>query len=119
MHEFSIVQSLMKSIEEHAAREQAEAVTRVVLRVGPLAGVVPHLLKTAFDTFKERSVAQAAELVIEMSPLALKCRDCGQVVATEAVRFKCPECGSLNVEACDGDALVLERLEMEVCDGPT
>ncbi len=118
MHEFSIVQSLMNSIEAHAARQDAESVTRVVLRVGPLAGVVPHLLKTAFDTFKERSIAEAAELVIEMSPLELSCRDCGRVRATETVQFKCPACGSLNVEAREGDALVLERLELEVADDP-
>ncbi len=118
MHEFSIVQSLMNTIEEHAARQDAQTVTRVVLRVGPLAGVVPHLLKTAFDTFKDRTVAEIAELVIEMSPLELNCRDCLQTSATDTVRFKCPECGSLNVEACEGDALMLERLEMEVPDGP-
>ncbi len=119
MHEFSIVQSLMDAIEAHAAREEAESVSRVVLRVGPLAGVVPHLLKTAFDTFKARSVAEAAELVIETSPLELTCRDCRQISTTDTVRFKCPQCSSLNVEAREGDALVLERLEMEVTDGPT
>ena len=56
MHEYSVVQSLLESCEEHARVNEASKVTKVVVKIGVLSGVEPDLLKTAFDTFKEQTV---------------------------------------------------------------
>ena len=52
MHEYSIVQSLLQSCEEHAAANDSDKVTKVVVKIGNLSGVEPDLLATAFNTFK-------------------------------------------------------------------
>ncbi len=117
MHEFSIVQNLLDLIERYARKNRAERVTEIVVSVGVLSGVEPHLLKVAFDTFKEGTVAESAELVIEIEKLDLRCRDCGKVSGLEEPRFVCPFCGSLNTEASGGDGLILKRLEMECHEG--
>ena len=54
MHEYSVVQSLLESCEEHARQNDAKKVTKVVVKIGVLSGVEPDLLQTAFDTFKEQ-----------------------------------------------------------------
>ena len=49
MHELSLVASVFEVLEAEARRHAADRVTRVVLRVGVLAGAVPELLESAFD----------------------------------------------------------------------
>ena len=52
MHEYSIVQSLLESCEEHAKSNDAKKVTKVVVKIGVLSGVEPELLQTAFEDRK-------------------------------------------------------------------
>jgi hydrogenase nickel incorporation protein HypA/HybF len=113
MHEFSLVQSLLESIDRTASEHRAAKVTRVVVRYGPLSGIVPHLLGTAFDTFKEGTIADKARLDLRAEAMRLSCRGCGKTTAVYSPRFKCPKCGSTRVESENGDALILERVEME------
>ncbi|NOY54114.1 MAG: hydrogenase maturation nickel metallochaperone HypA [Deltaproteobacteria bacterium] len=118
MHELSVVQSLLETIESYAAEQKATTVTKVIVRNGPLSGVVPDLLRTTFDTFKEKTIAEDAELVIGENPLLIQCHDCKQEVRSMIQKFACPICGSRNVDARGGDDLILERLEMDVADDP-
>ncbi len=118
MHEFSIVSSLMLLIEEQVKKHKADRVTRVVLGVGRLSGVEPDLLKIAFDTFKEKTVCENAELVIEIEDVKIKCRTCGaESVMGEKLSRRCPVCGSLNTQIVGGQDLYLKSLEMETDDG--
>ena len=63
MHEYSIVQSLLESCEEHARTNDAKKVTKVVVKIGVLSGVEPDLLQTAFDTFKEQLDAEKIKVL--------------------------------------------------------
>ncbi len=115
MHEFSIVSSLMSIIEDYAKRHNAKAVSKVVVGVGRLSGVEPDLLKIAFDTFKEKTICENAELVIEIENIAIRCRDCGRETDMgERLSRKCPHCGSLNTEIIRGQDMFLKSLEFEV-----
>jgi hydrogenase nickel incorporation protein HypA/HybF len=113
MHEFSVVQSLLSTIYRYASQERAKEVTKVVLQFGPLSGIEPHLFKIAFDTFKEGSIAEKADLVLKEGSLQLKCRECDAVTELMRVQFRCEKCSSLRVEVLNGEELILERLEME------
>ncbi|NPA14231.1 MAG: hydrogenase/urease nickel incorporation protein HypA [Aquificae bacterium] len=117
MHEFSIVSSLMNLIEDYARQYGAKKVTKVVVGVGRLSGIEPDLLQLAFDTFKEKTICEEAELVIEMEDLKIQCRDCGKTSTMgEKLSRKCPNCGSLNTEIIGGQELYLKSLEMESDD---
>jgi len=113
MHEFSIVSSLMIAIEEQARLHGASAVTKVVLSVGRFSGIEPDLLKLAFDTFKEGTICQNAELVIEMEDLELLCRACGARSRHQKPTRRCPSCGSTDTEIVGGKDLLLKSLELE------
>ena len=115
MHEFSIVSSLLSIIEDYAAKHNAKAVSKVVVGIGRLSGVEPDLLKIAFDTFKEKTICENAELVMEIENLAIRCRDCGKETDMgEKLSRKCPNCGSLNTEIIRGQDLFLKSLEFEL-----
>jgi len=113
MHEFSIVQSLMQLIEQQAVEHGARRVTRVVVKIGKFSGVEPHLLKTAFDTFKAHSIAETAELDIQLQELELRCQVCGHTFQPQEMRFICPSCQSREVTIIQGQEMMLMSLEME------
>ena len=48
MHELAVCQALLERVEAMAAARGARAVKRVTVRVGPLSGVEPQLLASAF-----------------------------------------------------------------------
>ncbi|MBN2894432.1 MAG: hydrogenase maturation nickel metallochaperone HypA [Campylobacterales bacterium] len=113
MHEYSIVQALLTQCEEHAKANDAQHITRVEVKIGRLSGVEPHLLAMAFDTFKERTVCDGAEFVMQVQPVVITCKACGAQTTLEELLYRCPRCESLEVETVDGEGMYLMRLEME------
>ncbi|WP_456428156.1 hydrogenase/urease nickel incorporation protein HypA [Nitratifractor sp.] len=113
MHEYSIVQALLDQCESHAAKHGATKITKVVTKIGVLSGVEPDLLQTAFDTFKEGTVCDGAEFVMEIQPVVIRCPDCGQETTLEELNLVCPKCESIQTEIIDGEEMYLMRLEME------
>ncbi len=113
MHEYSIVQALLTQCEEHAASNDATRITRIEVKIGRLSGVEPHLLHMAFDTFKEQTVCDGAELVLEIQSVVITCKACNAVTTLEELHYRCSQCGSLEVEMSEGDGMYLMRLEME------
>lgn len=113
MHEYSVVQALLNQCEEVAEQNDAQKITRVVCKIGVMSGIENHLLQMAFDTFKEGTMCEAAEFIINEQKLKLECRDCGHVFETDEIRYFCTKCESLRVKVLDGEDMCLMSLEME------
>ena len=113
MHEYSVVQSLLESCEEHARRNEASKVTKVVVKIGVLSGVEPDLLQTAFDTFKEQTICHDAVFLINHQKIQIECFDCGEISTLEKHEFSCLKCQSVNIKVIDGEDMYLMSLEME------
>ncbi|MDD5406367.1 MAG: hydrogenase maturation nickel metallochaperone HypA [Sulfurovaceae bacterium] len=111
MHEYSIVQALLTQCEEIAAKNEASIVNSIEIKIGVMSGVESHLLKVAFDTFKEGTICGKSELIIHEQPLRIVCNECGN--ETQIPIYKCTKCESLNVKVTDGEDMYLMRLEME------
>ncbi|MEA1953853.1 MAG: hydrogenase maturation nickel metallochaperone HypA [Campylobacterota bacterium] len=114
MHEYSILQSLIESCEESAKQNGATKVTKVFVKIGVMSGVEPHLLKEAFETFKEQTICDGCEFVMDIQKVKIFCYDCNRVALLEKREYLCPNCkgGDLTVE--DGEDMYLMRLELEV-----
>ncbi len=113
MHELSLVASVFDILEEKAREHGAARVTKIVLKVGVMSGVVPELLESAFDTYKKGTLAAEARLEIVRVPVKLRCPDCGGETAREDTDFSCAACGSRRVEIVAGRELVVETIELE------
>ena len=114
MHEFSLVQALLDRVETEARSHRASAVHRVTVRIGALAGVERELFSKAFDLARPGTVCDRAELVVSGDDVRWSCEACGASVAPGRA-LVCPECG-WPARLASGDALVLERIELEVPD---
>ncbi len=113
MHELAVCQGLMDQVEQIAARENAERVMLIRLRIGPLSGVEPQLLSDAFPIAAAGSVAADAELVIENQDIRVRCLSCGAETDASANRLLCGACGDYRTQLLSGDELLLTSVELE------
>ena len=113
MHEYSIVQALLDQCEEIAEENQANRVTKVICKIGIMSGIENHLLETAFNTFKEKSMCEDAEFVINTQRLKLLCQKCNLEFEIDDITYQCIKCNSLDVKVIDGEEMYLMSLEME------
>ncbi|RUM50428.1 MAG: hydrogenase maturation nickel metallochaperone HypA [Hydrogenothermus sp.] len=114
MHEFSVVQSLLDLIEKHALENKAKSVSKVIIKIGKMSGIEPHLLKIAFDTFKEKTICENAKLEMIIQDVIAKCEDCNKDFTVENNKFICPFCNGYNLQILDGEDMYLMSLELDV-----
>jgi hydrogenase nickel incorporation protein HypA/HybF len=113
MHEYSLVDALVRRVEEEARRRSALAVHAVSVRVGELAGVDPELFRTAYETFRAGTICERAPLSVRHVPATWSCPRCARPIARGEV-LRCAACGEPARLDDGGDALTLDGIEMEV-----
>jgi hydrogenase nickel insertion protein HypA len=113
VHEYSIVQALLTQCEEIVRENEAESVTKIVVKIGKMSGAEPHLLEIAFNTFKEKTLCDNADFVMNVQPLTIECNVCQTITELDEIYYKCPQCESLDVAVIDGEDMFLMSLEME------
>lgn len=111
MHEYSIVASLIDRVEQEAKAYDGARVHKLHVQIGELSGVELDLLKTAFDTFRERTICDNAELTINTVAPAWACPSCERKVERGSI-LRCDTCGR-PARMVRGDEIILERIEME------
>lgn len=113
MHEYSVVQALLEQIENIAEENEATKVSKIIVKIGAMSGIEAHLLEVAFNTFKEKTVCDGADFVMNIQPLTIKCKACNEVSELEKAHYCCHGCESTDVEVIDGEDMFLMSLEME------
>jgi len=116
VHELSVCQALLVQVADIATHRGADAVERIAIDVGPLAGVDPDLLLQAFAVLRAGSCAAEAELSIQWIPVTIGCLGCGSQSQTTANRLVCDVCGGYRTRIIAGDELRLRRVELRVSD---
>src|SRR5919206_425542 len=81
MHEYSLVEALVRRVGEEARRRGALAVHALRVSVGELAGVDPELFRTAYETFRAGTMCETAALELVVKPAAWSCPRCGEPIA--------------------------------------
>lgn len=116
MHELSVATRIVELIAEQLGGGEPGAVrvTRVVLRIGPLSGVVPEALAFAFDAATAGTPLTCAALAIEPVPLVVRCPACAADRALPGPqRLRCPVCGGATPDVVSGRELEVVSVEVE------
>ena len=119
MHELSVCQSMLAQVEAIAVREGATSVAAIVIRIGPLSGVVPDLLQQAFTIARAGTIAADADLITEVQPIRIRCLECDAQTDAEPNRLLCASCGSYRTQVTSGDELLLASVELDIEESPT
>ena len=114
VHELSVCQALLAQVAEIAADQGAGHVTRITIEVGPLSGVEPALLASAFEIARAGGCASDAALFIEATNVEICCLSCGSQSQTAPNRLICAACGGYRTRVVAGDELRLRRVELLV-----
>lgn len=113
MHELSLIERVLEIAAEEAVRGGSIRIHRIVLRVGPLAGVVPEALEFAFEVARSsHNMAAGAMLEVEMLPLRAACGACGLDYEATGVWCECPGCGRADGRLEGGREIELASLEV-------
>ena len=76
MHERSLVQSFIRQVESILAEQDGATATAIEVSIGPLSGVEPLLVRSAFQQLSAMSQVAEAQLIIHPSELTATCRHC-------------------------------------------
>lgn len=117
MHELSVCLALLDQVQSIAREHGATGVERIVLRVGPLSGIEPPLLENSYPLAAAGTIAEAAVLDIESTPVHVRCDECGAESAAHPNRLLCGHCGGFRTHLISGDEMLLANLELTVPDG--
>jgi hydrogenase nickel incorporation protein HypA/HybF len=108
MHELAIVEGIISGVRERVGEAR---VTRVLLEVGLLSGVVPDSLRFFFEACTQDTALQGAAVEIDEIPAEGRCRTCAARFAARDFLALCP-CGSAEVELEGGQQLVVKAVEV-------
>jgi hydrogenase nickel incorporation protein HypA/HybF len=119
MHELSVATAVLNTALKHADDRRVSVVN---LRVGRLRQVVPDSLRFYFEIVARDTSCEGAVLELEEIEARLRCTDCEREWAPEIPAFRCPDCGSADVEVIAGEELEVQFIEIEdeeaACIGP-
>ena len=112
MHELAICQALIGQVNDVAREQAARSVSDIYVTVGPLSGVERPLMENAFPIAAAGTVASAAKLHLEATPITVRCEQCGAETEVAMNRLVCGACGDWRTTLLSGDELILQRVVM-------
>jgi hydrogenase nickel incorporation protein HypA/HybF len=112
MHEVGIMQNTLEIALAHAKQQGATQIHQMTLRMGQLSGVEPDALSFAFDVVVQGTIADQAQLVIDVLPAICYCPNCQQDFQPDDWVYVCPNCHQLCTELRQGKELELASMEV-------
>lgn len=113
VHEFALVQEMLALLEPVALEHRFTKITRITLRLGVLANVVPEALEMAFQALVQGTRYEGAVLQWETVPVLAECQACGQQYTATGLPLTCPRCQGVQARILDGTQVSVVSLEGE------
>lgn len=112
MHELAICEAVLRQVLAIASEHGAGHVARISLNIGPLAGVEPGLLLSAFPLVAAGTLCGSAIVEIATAAVQVECSICGAVSGAKPNRLLCAACGNWRVALVSGDQMLLSSVEL-------
>lgn len=113
MHELRIAEDLSSIVLEAAADGKLLKVTKVNVTFGKMVQIVPDLFRAAFAEAVRDTPADHADVVIEIIPVRIRCRDCGNKSGESEYLYSCSCCSSTEFDIINGKELFIQSIEGE------
>ncbi len=110
MHELSLLENVREIIEQYAKNQPFTSVKTVVLEVGLLSCVETEALTFAFSSVMKNSVADNAELKINLIEGIGLCEHCKQSQRIETLYEPCEKCGQHGLTVLQGLDMKIKEL---------
>jgi hydrogenase nickel incorporation protein HypA/HybF len=113
MHELAIAEGLLKIVEDEGNKHALLRVRKIRLRIGKLSTVVPEALSFSFEMVSRGSLAEGADLVVDVVPVIGHCQACNVDFQTDDYFLLCPHCSGAVVALVSGKELEIVDIEGE------
>jgi len=118
MHEESLMRTVINQAEAIADKHGGSALEAITVEIGPLSGVEPQLMQSAFERLVAETRHAQARLKLNVVPLSISCEQCGQQSELVEIRFECPHCEARDVHINAGDNIILSEVVATVEQAP-
>jgi hydrogenase nickel incorporation protein HypA/HybF len=88
VHELAVCQALISQVEDIAGQQTAW-IRQVRVGIGPLSGIEPRLLESAYPLACAGTRAEGSMLEIEHTDVRVRCRGCGAETMAAPNRLVC------------------------------
>lgn len=110
MHELSLLEGVLQTLEQQAEQQQFTRIKNIVLQIGALSCVEPEALRFAFDVVMNNSLAEQAELQIIIEPGRGFCRFCKNDIELESLHQPCSQCGRFDIKISAGQEMKIKQI---------
>jgi len=114
VHEMAIARNIVNIAVAAAEKEGAKRITKVNVVAGELRGLVPPQLTFCFGLMAENTVASGAYLDLEIMPLIVACKQCGEKFRVKDYCYICPKCRSEDIQTLRGTELRVKDIEVKL-----
>jgi len=116
MHEISIAESIVGIAEARARDQNALSVQLIRMRLGEFTNIVPEALEFAFEIARQGTIAERAQLEIEIVPMTLFCVVCeAETQPVRGVCLICAQCG-FPLKIVAGEELQIEYIDVATAE---
>jgi hydrogenase nickel incorporation protein HypA/HybF len=113
MHEVSICQSIVETLQSELEEEQFQNVREVHLKIGVLSCVDPKILTHVFKYIIEESPFHKCSLYTDLVEVLATCEDCKRNFKVVNYRFVCPGCDKPSSTIIEGNELTIYKIILE------
>lgn len=114
MHEFGIIEGVIKTVQQTAEANKATKVYSVRLRIGDMTEAVEESLLFAYEVLTEGTLLEGSTLEVEAVHPRSRCLECGAEFDHDRYHMRCPECDSAMTTLVAGRELEIASLDVEI-----
>ncbi|MBF0286896.1 MAG: hydrogenase maturation nickel metallochaperone HypA [SAR324 cluster bacterium] len=104
--------SILDTCQQEAEKAGAGRVSKIHLQIGERSGVVVDSLKFVFSMATQDTMAEGAELEIDLIPFEGECPHCNRRFHASAGFLVCDQCGNY-AKLIGGQELNIKSIEVE------
>jgi len=110
MHETMVAQSLLSTISEESAKQNAKPISAKI-SCGTLNAINDETLCFAFEAIAKGTICEGIKLEVEHKPIQGQCLNCNESFTVVLSKPSCPKCGSKEFNLLPDAPLMLEEIE--------
>jgi len=115
MHELQVTHRILDIVVRHAQANGANKVVSIQLKIGELSDLENEWIQKYFDYISKDTLAENATLMIERTPVVMKCDDCAhsfEVNFRQMKDIQCPECAHKKYTLISGNEYNIKNMEV-------
>lgn len=106
MHELPMIEEVLSVALNFAEENKGEKIVKITMKASCFSGILPKWGKLFFEMISKGTIAEGAELDIQLRPAEVFCHACKKRWYVEQARshLRCPVCDSEKQRDADDEA---------------